>query len=67
MWVARDKDGGLFLYASKPSCDEMEGFWWVENMEEMFFLPPGFLPEIRWEDGPEEVVLEIKTKQGGGR
>lgn len=54
VWIARDKDGELCLYKSKPSrcglcfdCDEM-------------FLPmdSDMYPEITWENSPKEFELK---------
>jgi len=64
MWIARDKNGRLHLYQSKP----------VKYIEYNFFgapadywqhteLPSEMFPEVRWEDAePTEVELVIKKK-----
>lgn len=60
MWVARDKDGDLYIYEEKPyknahvwNCNKLD---YVQIGEEL-------LPEVKWEDEePTEVELIIRKK-----
>lgn len=62
MWVARDKDGRLFLFYTKPvRCSNMS--WNVPDTdvrEPMFLDNPSFL-DLTWDDEPVEVELKIKN------
>lgn len=64
MWVARDKDGCLNLFSSKP-VKEKDVDWWeladIENDEEFMELNPELFPDLRWEDEPIEVELVSKN------
>lgn len=60
MWVARDKNGELNLYKTKPFRNHREGFWEVDDLENMILLPPDLLTEIKWEEGPDEITLKVK-------
>lgn len=52
LWVARDKDGWLRLFQTKPERD-------YESWEggDYFYLRSDEFPEVKWEDGPIEVAL----------
>ena len=58
MWIARDKDGELYLFSKKPY--KKEEFW---NMSwgtiTVLQLPSELFPEVKWEDEePRELVLK---------
>lgn len=53
-WIARDKNGGLFLYAEKPYRDAL--VWLSEHME-CCEINKALFPEINWEDEPIKVKL----------
>lgn len=63
MWIARDEDGGLYLFTVKPGKDfacwynsKFDGIAHVEIDCTLF-------PEVKWEDEePTEVELVIKKK-----
>lgn len=59
MYAARDKQGELYLFMTKPTrgCDE-----WQINDEDIYdswgtVLPRDLFPKITWEDDPLEVEL----------
>lgn len=57
MWIARDKDGSLFLYEIKPKkyeeyFDSIRGYKAIQLNDELF-------PEITFENSPREVKLKI--------
>ena len=58
-WVARDKDGMLFLYIAKPRKSQSK---WLPNIRfEFIELSREFFPEVKWEDEePTEVIITIK-------
>lgn len=53
-WVARDKDGELFLYFSKPLRNQ--GYW--HNNSNQIELPQEAFPNVKWEDNkPTRVTI----------
>ena len=56
-WVARDKDGKLFLYRDKPIKDK---FVWYSPGFSLVLASASF-PEIKWsDDEPTKVSITIK-------
>lgn len=61
-WVARDKDGGLFLFTCKP----------ILVINKFFMEPSGFkgleldckaIPEVTFENSPQKVILELVKEE----
>lgn len=73
VWIARDADGGLFMFSKKPK--KMGTFFMRVNAEEATGLWPlheKSLPDVTWENSPQEFYIEIncyklitKVKKGG--
>lgn len=73
VWIARDADGGLFMFSKKPK--KMSTFFMINNSEEftgLWPLPEGLLREVTWENSPKEYemvmdIFELKAqiKKGG--
>lgn len=62
LWVARDKNGNLFLYAEKPPKTPNVGVWGRGRMgsNDYYFIPKNLLPSIKWADEePTKVKLVI--------
>ena len=57
MYVARDKDGELYLFSEKPS--KREEFWLMSSATTTVIqLPSELFPEVKWEDEePRELIL----------
>ena len=56
MWIARDKDGELYLFSEKPS--KREEFWLMSRGTVIQLLSELF-PEVKWEDEePRELFLK---------
>ena len=58
LWVARDKNGFLFVYEDKPERCKNQREWlgrFLCSMKNSYF------PEIKWEDEPLEVELRPTT------
>lgn len=65
MWIARDKDGSLWLYDEKPIREEKCSVWINESNitdEGIGVLQPTMFPSLKWEDEPIEVDLLPKGK-----
>lgn len=63
-WVARDKDGMLYLYTFKPRKSQSK---WLPNIRfdliEFIELSRESFPEVKWEDEePTEIELSIHKK-----
>ena len=65
LWIARDKDGGLYLYNYEPYKNKVSGRFtcsikpnskWSEEYE----LNSHLFPELTFENSPQEVELVIK-------
>lgn len=62
MWIARDKDGSIFLYKSKPFKIEYTTVW-KSTSHNFIQLNKNKYPEVKWEDDePTEVEIVIKKK-----
>ena len=54
LWVARDKNGFLFVYEDKPTrCDNQKE--WIGRF--LCSMKNSYFPELKWEDEPIEVEL----------
>ena len=54
MWIARDKDGCLYIYTSKPK----RGKRYFEDTDGFYrSIQPGEYPEVTWENSPKELVV----------
>lgn len=62
-WVARDVDGNLFMYCTKPERDENLQAWIGRCAD--FDLRNSLFPDLTWSDNPQEVEIIIKRKKNG--
>ena len=60
-WVARDDNGILYLYLSKPRKSQWA---WMPNIRFDFVeLSRELFPEVKWEDEePTELTFTVKDK-----
>lgn len=60
-WVARDKDGMLYLYLAKPRKSQSK---WLPNIRfEFIELSRESFHEVKWEDEePTELTFTVKNK-----
>lgn len=63
-YVARDKNGDLYLYSGKPIKYIEEGSW-DEELGALMYIENDEFPNVKWEDEePTEVEFTIrKTKE----
>lgn len=62
MWVARDKNGKLWLHLSE-SEPYRDGDVWLINEGMYHQLDSSVFPNVKWEDEePTEVELKLKIK-----
>ena len=57
MWIARSKGGKLFLYNERPLYYKQEDRWFSVEPILPWPLSDGLFPNLKWEDGPLEVVI----------
>ena len=58
LWIARDKDGLLFLYEDCPRR-EAKMFITQRTLEDFFEVDAGEFPEVTWENSPKKVELKL--------
>jgi len=56
LWIARDEDGILCLYESKPYLD-MYNDW--DSDDNCFVIDNSQFPEVTFENSPQEVELKL--------
>lgn len=56
LWIARNKDGILYLHYSKPERDEKEGIYIAGLCSP---IPYKMFPEVTWENSPREVEIKL--------
>lgn len=61
-WVAREKDGRLYLYLAPPRKGSGE---WLPDINTAYFkIDRDLFPEVKWEDEePKEIELSIHNKE----
>jgi hypothetical protein len=56
-FIARDRDGSLFLYNDKPIRQSDYGTW---TSCDFFKMDDKLFPEITWQDEPQQVTVKIE-------
>lgn len=58
MWIARDKDGSLWLYEVKPTM--VNGMWTSPRMYRCADITAfdSVLTEVTWENSPKELIIK---------
>jgi hypothetical protein len=57
LWIARDKDGGLFLYSKEPT---LYGDYYDSPIGTLFGELDNYIfPEVTFENSPQEVELKL--------
>lgn len=57
-WVAREKNGALFLFCEKPK--KRKSYWINLNTFNSLVLPKEAFPNVKWEDNePTRVCIRI--------
>lgn len=60
LWIARDKDGMLYLYENKPKIAYSNANYFDDDNGVCYNLPIGLFPEVTFENSPQEVEVELK-------
>ena len=62
MWLARDRNGWLYLFYEKPVRYRNLGWDLADNdIIDPAFLDKSLFPNLTWDDEPIEVELKIKN------
>ena len=62
-FIARDSDGGLYLYYSNPPIKSEEIWVLLYTPRNTFKIDNDLFPEVKWEDKePTEINIEIVNK-----
>lgn len=60
-WIARDKDGSLFMYCNEPDRDhENESFDTSYLIGDYTTLDDNFFPEVTWENSPKRIKVNLE-------
>ena len=61
LWIARNQDGSLWLHQGKPSLvyDDDLRKWYYENGSFLDLYDESILPEVTFENSPQEVELKL--------
>jgi len=63
MWAARDEDGSLYLFDTKPSKDKDSKQWGLNCCSSVnndyYHINDKLLPEVTWDDGAVKVEINI--------
>ena len=73
VWIARDADGGLFMYDKKPKRTSSFFFYFYSGETAGIWpIPENHLPHVTWENSPKEYMvamdiyeLKAQIKKGG--
>lgn len=60
VWIARDADGGLFMYDKKPK--RTSSFFMKNDSGEtagIWPIPENHLPHVTWENSPKEYMVTM--------
>ena len=64
IWIAREKDGSLNLFESKPSRDVCGiGIWFASSGTTSASIQNYLYPEVTWENSPIELVPKIMVDE----
>ena len=58
IWIARDKDGMLYLYEDEPKLAYSNAHYF-DSANGCYDLPISLFPEVTFENSPQEVELKL--------
>lgn len=59
-WVAKDANGSVFLYGSKPIKSLETGSWYVDTENDLYVVSSRLFPKLTWEDEPIKISITYK-------
>ena len=57
LWIARESDGELYAYETKPSYDKFDDNWYGDG--KWFYMDIHLFPEVTFENSPQKVKIEL--------
>ena len=71
LWVARDRDGGLYTFINKPWLQTVDKMWldfpvyidWKDDLSYYKQLDCNLYPEITFENSPQLVEVKLIKKE----
>lgn len=70
MWVARERNGSLYLFNRRPWKPSaiviqslpfgLEGHWFPSDSKQMIRIDDSLFPELTYDDEPLEIELKLK-------
>lgn len=58
LWIARDKNGALWVFKRKPVRNE-KSFDIDWGVHERMFLDESQFPEVTWANSPQEIEIKL--------
>lgn len=62
LWIARDKNGDLYLHDTKPHRD-VDTFHSFGPYSKDIYLWDDMFPSVTWENSPQEVELKLVVEK----
>lgn len=60
IWIARDKNGVIAAYLSKPVRDDLSDSWVTDDGAHCCCIYSDWFPNLTWESEPIELVIKEK-------
>ena len=63
LWIARDKDGSLYLYNQRPVLNTLiNEVWECTKFGNWYDIDNTLFPEVTFENSPQLVEINLKNK-----
>ena len=57
LWIARDKNGQLFLFEVKPHIEDQDT-WYCDDYSNYWQIPEELYPEVTFENSPRRLIIK---------
>lgn len=57
MWIARDKNGWLCIFCTKPHLDKVRKGWEIDGID-WCAIDEDLFPEVTFDNSPKELVIK---------
>ena len=61
LWIARESDGELYFYDTKPSYNKIDDAW-ISNGN-WFYADVHLFPEVTFENSPQQVEIKLVKEE----
>lgn len=63
LWIARDKNGELYIYCNKPELDKIAKIFYATSDDvDPCQIDEVFYPEVTYENSPKKLLVNIERK-----